>query len=529
MTTVLVQPIGGQDVRLREEGMRGPFPDPGEFSSTRRDQLKVDAREWGAACLKAVAGLPREEQARLVAAHLDAPFLRRVLEEAPLPKEVKRLVFVVTDQATEDRRGHWDDTASFGELLSLWLEGSAAVLPRRVKRVDEPIVLRDRPDELRPVMERVSREVERVLDGCDEAVVVQGGGTPAMKFGVLLTIVLGSAGKRVRHVHVPDQRGIVEAELPAVIHQARTVEVARRLLDRRQPGAAAALLDSLGEAEPIRQSRQVCVLADRLHRSREIKDKMIGAAETALSEKRTAELRALASQPRLTVAIKLGGWDAQAAWRQQDFPRYVNLVSAVFDHLPAHWFLAAEGAGIQPDDAAGVMALFPTFDDARWRRFIFCRRPKSPPVRDWSEVKVEKLYGDERTRAKLVHPRHREFSDQAMAAVFDCLTSDACRCKLGEVQMALPAAMLPGLQKALDAWRRFQESELHRLRNRSILSHEVLPTPPGRVRAAVQELGRADGDGAAWLAEQLKAFCIDLGDDLVEQLCADAAQQLGKL
>ena len=196
--TVLVVPVGGRDVQALS-GDPGPFPAPTEFSSGRAGaQSKVDARRWGAACLEAVAHLSVDEQARLVARHLDAPMLRRVLSEAVLPAELQRLTLVVTDQATIDRPdGHVDDSLHFGRLLELWVQGTESRRTRRIREFGEPIVLTSRPNVTHAVLATIRRSIDAVVAGCEEVVIVQAGGTPAMFTG-LETAVTSRPGLRVR-------------------------------------------------------------------------------------------------------------------------------------------------------------------------------------------------------------------------------------------------------------------------------------------------------------------------------------------
>ena len=177
----LIHPVGGQDVIAL--GDLGPFPTPDGFSTTRETQRKVAARAWGAACLEAIAELqlPLAEQEQLVAAHLDAPLLRRVLDEGLLPLELWRLVLIVTDQVDAP---HVDDTAAFGELLGLWVAGTATTRRRVVERV-ESVVLRHAPHRFDFVTAQLDEHLVRWSLDSDEVVVVQAGGTPSMSFDQL--------------------------------------------------------------------------------------------------------------------------------------------------------------------------------------------------------------------------------------------------------------------------------------------------------------------------------------------------------
>jgi hypothetical protein len=196
--TALIVPVGGRDIQARP-GDPGPFPDPASHSSGRvGQQRKVDARAWGQACLRAISDEPEAEQARLVARHLDAPMLRRVLTEAVLPAELRRLTLVVTDQATLERPdGHVDDSLYFGRLLELWVQGTQQQRTRRIQELGDPIVLSSRPNVTHAVLATIRRSIDTVVDGCDEVVIVQAGGTPAMFTG-LETAVASRPGLRVR-------------------------------------------------------------------------------------------------------------------------------------------------------------------------------------------------------------------------------------------------------------------------------------------------------------------------------------------
>ncbi len=196
--TVLIVPVGGRDIQARP-GDPGPFPDPADHSSGRAgQQRKVDARAWGQACLRAISDQPEAEQARLVARHLDAPMLRRVLTEAVLPAELRRLTLVVTDQATVERPdGHVDDSLYFGRLLELWVQGTQQQRTRQIRELGDPIVLSSRPNVTHAVLATIRRSIDTVVDGCDEVVIVQAGGTPAMFTG-LETAVASRPNLRVR-------------------------------------------------------------------------------------------------------------------------------------------------------------------------------------------------------------------------------------------------------------------------------------------------------------------------------------------
>lgn len=205
----VVQPVGARDVQPRKE--LGPFPSPAQFRTSRGPMREaVAARAWGEACLESVAGLPETEAAALVAAHLDAPMLRRVLIEAALPPVIDRVILVVTDQDPP----HQDDTLPFGRLLELWVKGTTD-LPRQVAAFAPPIVLHARPDLLDPCLASIRPVLAELTTDVELVVAVQAGGTPAMSFAVLLACALD--GRTGRHIQVPLDQPLVELDLPSLV------------------------------------------------------------------------------------------------------------------------------------------------------------------------------------------------------------------------------------------------------------------------------------------------------------------------
>ena len=238
----LIHPVGGQDVIAL--GDLGPFPTPDGFSTTRETQRKVAARAWGAACLEAIAELPLAEQEQLVAAHLDAPLLRRVLDEGLLPSKLWRLVLIVTDQVDAP---HVDDTAAFGELLRLWVAGTATTRRRVVERV-ESVVLQHAPHRFDFVTAQLDEHLARWSLDSDEVVVVQAGGTPSMSFGALTSALTSGAGIPVRHLQVPYGQPVVEVDFPATIRRAQAVATVTALYETGAHDLAAQAADQLGLA-----------------------------------------------------------------------------------------------------------------------------------------------------------------------------------------------------------------------------------------------------------------------------------------
>lgn len=200
-------PVGGQDIQPGRD--LGPFPPPNDFPVDRAMSRKVSARAWGEACLAAIDGLHPTNAAGLVASHLDAPILRRVLVEASLPERVRRLTLIVTDQDPP----HPGDTRAFGDLLRLWLIGTASRRARQVDEVIEPLVLTEAPHLLEAVRFAVAGDLPRLLGDASRLVVVQTGGTPAMAVGTLLAAAM-LLERPLRHVQVPENQPLVEADFP---------------------------------------------------------------------------------------------------------------------------------------------------------------------------------------------------------------------------------------------------------------------------------------------------------------------------
>lgn len=212
--TLLIVPVGGQDIQARSGIDLGPFPSPDEFVTTRTGgQSKPDARRWGQACLDAIRRSGAKRRAALVAAHLDAPMLSRALTDATLPATIRRLAFVVSDQ---HERPHIDDTAPFGELLGLWLTGSADARARQIEEVAAPVVLTRDPHLTHAVLYTLRSELPRLLGGIEEIVVLQAGGTPAMTMGTLLAAATG-LGIPVRLVNPSKDGPVVEVRFPALV------------------------------------------------------------------------------------------------------------------------------------------------------------------------------------------------------------------------------------------------------------------------------------------------------------------------
>jgi hypothetical protein len=216
--TVLVVPVSRSDIEPRATGGSGPFPSPGDFVVDRGPwERVVDQHGWATACLAALDDVEAAEQAALVADHLDAPALRRVLREAALPERLARLVLVVSDESSVDQPlGSVDDTAAVGALLIHWIRGTADSRMRIIDEIAAPVVLRQRPEVSHVVLSTFRGELPRVVDGCRDVVLVQSDAVPGVQIGVL-TALESVGGLRVRVVQRIEDGPLVQVVAPAVV------------------------------------------------------------------------------------------------------------------------------------------------------------------------------------------------------------------------------------------------------------------------------------------------------------------------
>ncbi|MEJ5256131.1 MAG: hypothetical protein WHS89_12345 [Acidimicrobiales bacterium] len=213
--TLLVVTVGNRDLVARPDS-DSPLPAPGDFPvdlHARRPSARTprtSARAWGEACIAALEQHPADERPGLVAEHLDAPIVGRVLREAALPAVLDRVVFVVTDQDPP----HPDDTVAFGELLRLWVEATASTRDRPIRSIAPPIVLHHAPHVLQAVVHFVSEALVPLVAGVERIAVARSGGTPAMGFGTLLA-ALHAAGpdRTVRDIDIPIDQPIIEMDV----------------------------------------------------------------------------------------------------------------------------------------------------------------------------------------------------------------------------------------------------------------------------------------------------------------------------
>lgn len=190
--TLLVVPVGTRDLVVASN-------DPGPFAAIERS----DVRAWVAKVAEVLHPLERAVQAQAIADHLDAPMLRRVLDEATLPGVVHRLMFVATDQIQPQP----SDTSGLIPLLTLWLEGRGhldlAGNYRPIEQIAAPGIITRLPHVLDAVVHQVSPAVASAGEECRRAVVSFAGGTPAMMYGCsIATARLFGAGN-TRVVQIP--------------------------------------------------------------------------------------------------------------------------------------------------------------------------------------------------------------------------------------------------------------------------------------------------------------------------------------
>jgi len=190
--TLLVVPLGTRDLVTRAE-------DPGPFPVSDRSR----PRAWASAAADVLQGFDPSEHPRLIARHLDAPMLRRVLDEGSLPISIRRTVFIGTDQDQPQP----NDTAGFEPLLRLWLAGRGHLTTdsaeRHVAEVGELITIRRLPHILDAVVHQVQTGLAVAASGCDRAAILFAGGTPAMTYGITLSLSQHFPSSDIRIVQVP--------------------------------------------------------------------------------------------------------------------------------------------------------------------------------------------------------------------------------------------------------------------------------------------------------------------------------------
>lgn len=216
--TAMVVPVGRTAVVPRLADSAGFFPDQREFVVERGPvERVVDVHRWASACLAVLDDVDDADRDSVVAEHLDAPTLRRVLREAALPEHLTRLVLVVSDESDEDRLdGTPDDTAALGALLIHWVRGTDHTRLRVIDEIATPVVLRQRPELSHVVLSTFRDELPRVVDGCREVVLVHSDAIAGVQIGVL-TALESHAGVRVRLVQQAEDGPLVQVAVPSVV------------------------------------------------------------------------------------------------------------------------------------------------------------------------------------------------------------------------------------------------------------------------------------------------------------------------
>jgi nitrate reductase NapAB chaperone NapD len=203
----LIVPIGSQDVQQRPGVTNGLLPNPKDFLSQRETSQRVDARWWGEAILETLVSMPPDDAATVAFEELDAPMLRRAIEEAAVPRSIDRIVLVVTDQAIE----HRDDTVSFAHIIEHWLNGARLTIYRTLPETLDVLILRDAPHIVSAVSQQVQELLPSSIKNCDSVLVVAAGGTPAMTYGTLIASF--TTELPVRHIQVPFGQPVIEIDL----------------------------------------------------------------------------------------------------------------------------------------------------------------------------------------------------------------------------------------------------------------------------------------------------------------------------
>jgi hypothetical protein len=200
---LLIVPLGTRDLVTRNS-------DPGPFTESDRSQ----PRHWSSFASETLNDLDPKERAALCAQHLDAPMLRRVLDEGSLPFAIKRLVFIGTNQ----HQPQATDTAGFAPLLRLWLEGRGHLTlgtpERLINEVADIVTIERLPHILDAVVHQVADGLKSVIDGCERAVILFAGGTPAMTYGITLAVSRLLPSTAIRIVQVPMDIQIQGDQIP---------------------------------------------------------------------------------------------------------------------------------------------------------------------------------------------------------------------------------------------------------------------------------------------------------------------------
>lgn len=518
----IIHPVGGQDILPGI--LPGPFPAAERFAFARDQQTKVRARDYGRALLDTLDALHADSatRARLVYDHLDAPILRRVLEdpwpaEAPTPRAVVNLTLVATDQVTP----HTDDTVHYTTLLTHWLQGWSLAHRGNTRTPGsvEVITLTERPDLLVSVTNTLTPQVvRRVVRDCGNVLFVQAGGTPATTFGGLLSFMLYSPVEVV-HMAVPRGNPLAAFPVPDVITRTRLAARASELLAIRRPHHAADLLAGMRGVTPA--ATQLIALADQLRlRAIATADERSRAAERimvaldVLSPPTARQLRRLANDTLPGQLAAITAWNAKAAWHDEDATEFLQLVDLLHDLLPERWFQVR--LDIDTSTPRGRQALRHLFAyDFSQPAFLRCRNLGSHDAR--------------RQLANESRPNQLEYP--ALEIVRSLATEPRQpTCGLGAAGRRgrlADATMSHRFDRVVQAWSRYSaggRTSLKHLRNVAI--HDPAPVRQGDLRAALNAgWGNTDGEQVIDLIHE----GFDLpppGSDPIQDLCDRAAELL---
>ncbi len=187
--TTLVVPLGPRDLQTLPADP-GPLPARGpraEWGPTA---------DWAEACTAALEGLDADERRHVLAAHLDAPILRRALTEGLLPRRLERLVLVCTAQTPP----HPGDTAPLVPLVVEWLAATSSKREREIAHPVDVVRVTVRPDIIADVHGELTVSLSPLLVDADRVAVVHAGGTPATALAATLVAATRPAPVRLLQV-----------------------------------------------------------------------------------------------------------------------------------------------------------------------------------------------------------------------------------------------------------------------------------------------------------------------------------------
>ena len=218
-STVVVQCIGTRDlVGVGGSGVRLPQLSDFVTRDVSGTQTRPAVRLWSKQVLDLLESMNDEDRGAIVRAELRAPILERALQESVLPRRVRRLVLVATDQGDESVM----DTVHVAQILRHWLDAHGHVVgvgqPDVTRRwIDEVLVvtITSLPHVIEAVTHRLRAGMAEWAHDCERVVVVHGGGTPAMNVGVLLAAAM-HPGVVVRHVQVPEPDPVTRRIQPLI-------------------------------------------------------------------------------------------------------------------------------------------------------------------------------------------------------------------------------------------------------------------------------------------------------------------------